>query len=71
MAIDFSKMSKGVISQWFKQFAYTPKEYIDVEAGMRENFEKIETKNNSESRCDRFLNRKYKGNESWPQTQIL
>jgi len=33
---------------------------IDVEAGMRENFEKIETKNNSESGCDRFLNRKYK-----------
>lgn len=33
---------------------------IDVEAGMRDNFEKIETKNNSESGCDRFLNRKYK-----------
>ena len=28
-SIDFSKLSKGEISQWFKQFAYTPKEYIN------------------------------------------
>jgi hypothetical protein len=32
LAIDFSKLSKGEISQWFKQFAYTPKEYIDADA---------------------------------------
>jgi len=29
LAIDFSKLTKGEISQWFKQFAYTPKECKD------------------------------------------
>ena len=27
-----SKLTKGEISQWFQQFKYTPKEYIDIDA---------------------------------------
>ena len=32
LAVDFSKLTKGEISQWFQQFKYTPKEYIDIDA---------------------------------------
>ena len=40
LAVDFSKLTKGEISQWFQQFKYTPKEYIDVDADV-ENSDKL------------------------------
>ncbi len=40
LAVDFSKLTKGEISQWFQQFKYTPKEYIDIDADL-ENSDKL------------------------------
>jgi len=40
LAEDFSKLTKGEISQWFQQFKYTPKEYIDIDADV-ENSDKL------------------------------